>query len=54
MYIEGKADWVVANQIGYSKARYQDLKNKALIDFACAVDVYGVHLSAYEKSDFCQ
>lgn len=54
VYIEGKADWVVANQIGYSKARYQDLKNKALIDFACALEIYGVCLTIYKKSDFCQ
>lgn len=47
VYIEGKADWVVANQIGYSKARYQDLKNQALIDFACALEVYGLFLTVY-------
>lgn len=47
VYIEGKADWVVANQIEYSKARYQDLKNKALIDFACALEVYGLFLTVY-------
>ena len=54
VYLEGKADWIVADEIDYSHARYQELKNQALIDFACSLDVYGVHITVYEKSDFYQ
>lgn len=48
VYLEGKQDWKVAQEIGYSQSRYHDLKNLALINFACALDVYDVDLTVYE------
>ena len=42
VYVLNVADWKTANKIGYSSARYQDLKNQALLDFADAF--------MYEKS----
>lgn len=54
VYLEKIEDWKVAKEIEYSQARYQDLKNQALIDFACALEIYGVCLTVYKKSDFCQ
>lgn len=35
-YVLNIADWKTANKIGYSHARYQDLKNQSLLDFADA------------------
>ena len=34
VYVLNIADWKTANKIGYSEARYQDLKNQSLLDFA--------------------
>lgn len=34
VYVLDIADWKTANKIGYSPARYQDLKNQSLLDFA--------------------
>ena len=36
VYLLNIADWKTANKIGYSHARYQDLKNQSLLDFADA------------------
>ena len=33
-YVVNIDNWKTANKIGYSRARYQDLKNQSLLDFA--------------------
>ncbi|POH18752.1 ArpU family phage packaging/lysis transcriptional regulator [Fructilactobacillus sanfranciscensis] len=48
VYLENREDWKVAREIGYSQSRYHDLKNLALINFACALDVYDVDLTVYD------
>ncbi|WP_395389248.1 ArpU family phage packaging/lysis transcriptional regulator [Fructilactobacillus frigidiflavus] len=48
VYLEGREDWKIAQEIGYSQSRYHDLKNLALINFACALDVYDVDLTVYD------
>lgn len=48
VYLEKREDWKVAQEIGYSQSRYHDLKNLALINFACALDVYDVDLTVYD------
>lgn len=49
VYLNHIPDWKVANRIGYSMAREQTLKNKALLDFACAMEAYGFDLVENEK-----
>ena len=34
VYVLNIDNWITANKIGYSSARYQDFKNQALLDFA--------------------
>lgn len=48
VYLENREDWKVAQEIGYSQSRYHDIKNLALINFACALDVYDVDLTVYD------
>lgn len=52
VYINKIADWKIAQSIGYGSTRYKELKNQAAIDFACAMEAYGVDLIIYKKATF--
>ncbi|WP_429971165.1 ArpU family phage packaging/lysis transcriptional regulator [Fructilactobacillus sp. Tb1] len=49
VYLEGSQDSDVALDLDYSTSRYQALKCKALLDFAVAIEVYGLEIVVYEK-----
>ncbi|USS93990.1 DUF1492 domain-containing protein (plasmid) [Fructilactobacillus ixorae] len=43
-YLDGLSNWQVSQRLNFGNTRFAELKNKALLEFATAIEVYGVNL----------